>query len=624
MNVLFDKIYGTLIGSAIGDAMGGPVEGLHYSEIAEKYGKVVTLLPYTEVNPSYHGPFDTQAGTYTDDTRLAILFANAVIHAGGIPKEGDIAHALAEYYFNIETEMERGFIEEYYLKGIYGSPKEVFGGRPTNGGIMGIAPLGAIFPCDPEEAFSRVFQSLFISTGTARSASAFAAAMIAAAMKPGAGWQDVMEDAFSADVRYKHTVEASGWRNSELYPIVDVKTEQMAWKAMELGRKADDVYSFHPELYKAIVQPFFADGSESLAIAIAMFSAAGGDFAQTIQGCVNFGRDNDSSASVGGAVAGALCGASKIPSEWIETIEDANPPLTPSSFQTLREYAEVLTGLTMQRNNRTRMVEKSCNSLFFGITNDIKHNLDLSEIAAGKVDGLDAALAGGADPDRRNEVGKNALHLACAAGSTNTVLALLMYGADVNARDNNQTTPLHFAAWLHHRDCIELLLKFGADPDLAEGRGWTAIHDAVRQEYTDIILALLKGSRKVGDLDPAREKIEKCSGDKRFHLILKLLDKNQIALNPVGICGQSLLHDAVEYGYIESVKFLLSRGVDVNQLALSLNNKRYDGTPLHKSAAYENQEIYDLLVSAGADESIKNINGKTASEVWGIKGDTNS
>jgi ADP-ribosylglycohydrolase/ankyrin repeat protein len=624
MNALFDRIYGALIGSAIGDAMGGPVEGLHFTEIAEKYGRVESLLPYTEVIPSYHGPFDTQAGAYTDDTRLALIFSQAVIHAGGLPKKGDIAHALADYYFNAETEMERGFIEEYYLKGVYGDPKEVFGGRPTNGGIMGIAPFGAIFPCDPDEAFLQTFQNLFISTGSARSASAFAAAMIAAAMKPGADWESVMKDAFSADSEYKKTVEATAWRNSNLYPVVAVKTEDMARQAMNLGIQAESVYSFNQELYEAVVQPFFADGSESLAIAVAMFSAAKGDFVLTVQGCVNFGRDNDSSAAVGGAVAGALCGAANIPQEWVTMVEHANPPLTAASLPTLQKIAEVLTGLTMRRNNLTRKAQKSRDFLLYGIHKNEKIDFTLPELAASQNSELFAALAGGMDPDQSDESGKTALHLACASGWTEAVSLLLMYGADPNARDKNATTPLHFAAWLNHLDCIQLLFNYGVDPDLAEGKGWTALHDGVRREYSAIILEILKGSRNVRTIKDAGVKIGSLEGDERFLAILKLLAVNQVALNSVGICGQSLLHDAVERGYVKSVKILVEQGADVNQLAFSFSTTRFEGTPLHKAAAYAHKEIYELLTAAGADEKIKNIDGKTPQELWGTKGELKS
>ncbi|MBL7007250.1 MAG: ankyrin repeat domain-containing protein, partial [Spirochaetia bacterium] len=365
-------------------------------------------------------------------------------------------------------------------------------------------------------------------------------------------------------------------------------------------------------------------GSESLAIAVDMFCEAKGDFSLTLQGCVNFGRDNDSSAAVGGAVAGALCGASNIPRDWIDTVENANPKLTAASLPTLREIAEVLTGLTMRRNNTARKTQKSRDVLLFGIQHHPELDFTLPELAAAQNSELFAAVAGGMDPDQKDESGKTALHLTCASGWTEAVSLLLMSGADPNARDNNATTPLHFAAWLHHLDCVQLLCTYGADPDLAEGKGWTALHDGVRREYVDIILEILKRSRNVRNIDAAGVKIGNLAGDERFLKILELLTINQVSLNSVGICGQSLLHDAVERGYGNSVKLLLKQGADVNQLALSFNTTSFEGTPLHKAAAYANKEIYDLLISAGADDSILNIDGKVPQELWGTKGDLKS
>lgn len=611
MNKLLDKIYGAIIGSAIGDAMGGPVEGLHFNDIAERYGRVETLLPYTEVTPSYHGPFTKDAGSYTDDTRISILFAKAAVHAGGLPKKGDLVHTLAEYYFNAETNMERGFIEEYYLKGIYGDEKEAFGGRPTNGGIMGIASLGALFPADPEAAFSHVFNTLFLSTGSARTASAFAAAMIGAAMVPETGWEKVMNDAFAACAGYKRSVEAGGWRSSNLYPVVAIKSEQMARIAMDMGAAVESVDDLRQDLYDALVQPFFADGSESLSLAVAMLCAARGDFSETIIGCVNFGRDNDSSAAIGGAVAGALCGASGIPSEWIDLINKANPDLS------LYSLAEDLTGLVARQTRKTVRSSRTAESLLCSRETAGEPGIslpDLLELVESNGD-LKEALKTGADPDQQNADGKTALHMVSANGDNSAIELLLLNGADVNLQDKNQTTALHFAAWKNNLKSVHTLLSRSADADLAEGKGWTAIHDAVRQEYMDIVCEILSFSRCLKDHSKVLEDIFKLSGDERFLAVLSLLHANQVELDSVGICGQGLLHDAVERGYRQSAGFLLSYGADVNQLALSFEDTRFEGTPLHKAAACGFPEIYKDLIAAGADTSILNIDGKTAEDL---------
>ncbi len=600
-HILLDRVYGALIGSAIGDAMGGPVEGLSYEIIEKRYGRVNSLLPYTEVTPSYHGPFTTTAGSYTDDTRIAILLAEAAIHAGGIPKQGDITYAFAEYYRKATTALERGFIEEYYLKGLYGQDKEAFGGLPTTGGIMGIAPLGAIFPADPHGAFAHVFRTLFISTGTARTASALAAAMIAAAMQPGITWMGVIDEALAAAAASKRAVEANGWRSSSLYPIVAQKSEQLLEKAADLGGSVVSVNDLRANLHDAVVQDFFADGSETLALAAANFCAARGDFTETVIGCVNFGRDNDSSAAVGGAVAGALCGAETIPAEWIELVERANPG--PSLYR----LAEKLTGLTMQRISKSRNTLRLQEQLLFpgnGVPGSRRESVAAAIFES--LGTLDQLLAAGADPDLPDEKGSHALHIAATYGNDPALRLLLAYGADCNCRDANRTTPLHFAAWNNHANTVKLLLEWGADADLSEGINWTPLHDAVRREYVDIALVLLGNSRALPQ-DGSR--------DERFLALLKLLWEHQVDLDAVGICGQSLLHDAVERGYSKSVAFLIASGADVNRLATILWEKRFEGTPLHKAAAYGHEAIYAMLLAAGGDETVRNIDGKTPPEL---------
>ena len=82
---LHDRIFACLAGSAIGDAMGGPVEGLTPAEISERHGIVDRLLPYPASRPpSFHGPFSTEAVDYSDDTRLAKLICAGLITSGGI------------------------------------------------------------------------------------------------------------------------------------------------------------------------------------------------------------------------------------------------------------------------------------------------------------------------------------------------------------------------------------------------------------------------------------------------------------------------------------------------------------------------------------------------------------
>ena len=70
--------------------------------------------------------------------------------------------------------------------------------------------------------------------------------------------------------------------------------------------------------------------------------------------------------------------------------------------------------------------------------------------------------------------------------------------------------------------------------------------------------------------------------------------------------GNTLLHKAAEGGKIEVVKYLVSKGADVNA-------KAGNGvTPLHSAVLYnENTDVIKYLVSKGANINAKNVDGRT-------------
>jgi len=348
-NLLFRKVYGALVGAGIGDAMGGPVEFWHHKKIIEKFGKVDTLMPYDR-QPNPHGPWKTTAGTYTDDTRLNKLFCKAVIDKKSAPTDKDLARAIIGYYHSAPEGLPKQWIEEYYFKAVYREDKNVFGGQPTNGGIMAIAPFGVINPCDPLKALTDAYDALFIVEGCSRYSAAIAAAAISSAMKPGSTVDSVINDSLKAVRVHKSHVEGKLWPATDLYQHVCEKNEQLINKGMEIAKKHGNPYTLRDELLGNIQQQFGPDGSESLAIAITMFYAAKGDYVESIKGAVNCGRDNDSSASVAGAIAGALNGIDKIPSEWVDLVEKVNPG------PTFREIAESFCSIITAKYEQDRMI----------------------------------------------------------------------------------------------------------------------------------------------------------------------------------------------------------------------------------------------------------------------------
>ncbi|HBK61387.1 MAG TPA: hypothetical protein DDZ84_11450 [Firmicutes bacterium] len=322
--VLFDKILGGLLGMAIGDAMGGPVEGLPYSEILARHGVVSGFLKYSNT-PGVHVQWKNEPGTITDDTRLGMLLCDCAIRLGHMPTARDLAGRFLEYYYRTSEEFGRAWIEEYALKGVYGEHKMVFGGQPTNGAIMMIAPVGLIDACRPDAAARHAFELSFATEGLARDSAAMAAAAVAEACRPGSTVHSVVSAVLAAPPAYRR--DGALFQASEFYGRVGRPNEDLVERALAVAGGAPDVLSVREKLQSELIRDFANDGPETLAVSIGMFVAAQGDFEQSVIGAVNYGRDCDSYASVAGAIAGALNGASSIPDEWARIVQNANPEI---------------------------------------------------------------------------------------------------------------------------------------------------------------------------------------------------------------------------------------------------------------------------------------------------------
>lgn len=166
----------------------------------------------------------------------------------------------------------------------------------------------------------------------------------------------------------------------------------------------------------------------------------------------------------------------------------------------------------------------------------------LAASAAGDVNGAEAALAAGADPNAQTEpvhTGmRTAIHEAAVRGHAAVIRALAAAGADVNARASSLEYPaarsftaLHLAAQGGDEETVRALLELGADPSL-KGEGELPLHTAAREGRPEIVRLLLDGGAKVdaGDqhrwtpLIVAADAVQHCkSPDRAFPEVVRLL-----------------------------------------------------------------------------------------------------
>ena len=194
-------------------------------------------------------------------------------------------------------------------------------------------------------------------------------------------------------------------------------------------------------------------------------------------------------------------------------------------------------------------------------------------------------LLAAADVSRRDANGCGAVHYAVRGGDAKTLLSLLQRGLDAKGAATDGTTPLILAVARGNGTMARMLVPL-SDIDAADSTGWTALHHAAKGGALDIVKSLAGvGSatdRKTAEGDTVLSlAVQSNSEDLLKYLLddLKLpVDERAVSrcviegwLWPLkmlvahgGELTDKHLAAAVKCGHLETVKWLIERGCDVN------------------------------------------------------------
>ncbi|MFF0449467.1 ADP-ribosylglycohydrolase family protein [Streptomyces sp. NPDC004609] len=374
---LDDRICGALIGAAVGDALGGPVEGYTPEQIAERHGGRVHGI----VGP-WHGdgwrtarplaPYHKGDGHVTDDT----LMTHALIRVYATVRDHLDAYAVAGHLVpdlishprwipELEAEalpLQRLFLAEKWLvtRLHYGhhDPREAGSGNIVNcGAAMYMAPVGLVNAANPAAAYAEALDIAGAHQSSyGREAAGVFAAAVAAACRPGAtpatvvdtalavakdGTRAAVEAVAEVAVRYTDFESALTPLRTAVAPFDTVGPD---YRAPSLGAR----------------RPSRLHSIEELPIALGMLLVGGGDYRRTVLGSVNYGRDCDSIATMSGAIAGALRGEQAVPHDWAKSVAEASrlDLHTPA-----RELATVAREIFVRDTERRRAHESAFTTL---------------------------------------------------------------------------------------------------------------------------------------------------------------------------------------------------------------------------------------------------------------------
>ncbi|SDP58365.1 ADP-ribosylglycohydrolase [Pedococcus dokdonensis] len=336
MTSLQDKAIGALMAAAVGDAIGGATEGRSTEEILERYdGYVEGITDYfmkdwRTAKPS--SPYFKGDGHVTDDTLMTNLLVRVYADQRRHLTAFDMADHLVPLMMDHKTwipELEketvpllRVFLAEKWLvtRLYYGhvDPREAGVGNIVNcGAAMYMAPVGIANAGDPAGAYAEAIElGGAHQSSYGREAGAVFAAAVAEAMAPDATVDSVLGAAVDL---------ANDGTKSAIEAVVEAAVAGQDWReSIPLLRDAVRPFDSVGETYRQPAQdsrrPSRLRSIEELPVALGFLKVTGGDVRGAILGATNYGRDSDSIATMGGAIAGALGGEAAVPAEWVEAV----------------------------------------------------------------------------------------------------------------------------------------------------------------------------------------------------------------------------------------------------------------------------------------------------------------
>ncbi|MGE3808909.1 MAG: ADP-ribosylglycohydrolase family protein [Gemmataceae bacterium] len=321
---LGDKLAGVLLGTAVGDALGVPREGLSPHRAERLFG-----------TPPLRQRFFFGRGMVSDDTEHTCLLGRALLQH---PDRADdferaLAWELRRWFVCLPSGLGRATLRAL-LKLMIGFPPARSGVFSAgNGPAMRSALLGVCLGHDPGRLKSFVHAATWLTHTDPRAERGALLVALAAHLGAEQGPSGVHADRFFALVR-----EQIPDADAELTALLD---------RLQAGCHAG---TSSAELARAMGLEQGITGYIYHTVPLALYGwlRHPADFRAAVTEVIALGGDADTTGAIVGAICGATVGAGSIPTEWIEGIAD-----WPFSTHWMRTLAQRLTARFTEEGETT-------------------------------------------------------------------------------------------------------------------------------------------------------------------------------------------------------------------------------------------------------------------------------
>jgi len=287
-----DRFKGALVGCAVGDALGAPVEGMGAAAINDVYGRVTDFID------ARFG-----AGRITDDTQMTIVLAQAILELGKFDSEHTgfkFGGWMAASEAGIKEARGVGMACQAACRNLSENPGEPSGVDSAGcGAAMRVSPIGLRYFHDRKALFrAAVDQALLTHTDPRAIAGSVAVASAVAAGITDEGDLDRPELARALSKAVEKVDKPTSVKIAGLSDYLDASpAEGFAYTGT--GGIA----------------------SETVAAALFAFLRSPYDLEETVVTAVNAGGDTDSIGAIAGAISGSFNGLGAIPARWRDNVE---------------------------------------------------------------------------------------------------------------------------------------------------------------------------------------------------------------------------------------------------------------------------------------------------------------